>query len=172
MNMVIIFWFCKILLAFNLTFPDMRKTFPQANMIDSNLVNYTFVSRLETFFPLHLIPPETEKTLTFPAALSGKLGRPHLNRCKKSHSILGSQKQGSPKSIAQKHMTSPWYLVWFSLAVRLLMKHSSTSQFKGATMINQPDSVYKQVASLTLIWLYLIKTRIILDRDVSMDIQF
>ena len=61
MNMVITFWFCKILSPFNLTFPDMRKPFPlKLIMTDSNLVNYTFVSRLETFFPLHLIPPEIE----------------------------------------------------------------------------------------------------------------
>ena len=60
-NTVIIFLFCKILLAFNLIFPDVWKTFPlKLIMTDSNLVNYTFVSRLETFFPLYLIPPETE----------------------------------------------------------------------------------------------------------------
>ena len=43
--MVIILWFLfKIILAFNLCFPGIKKFSPT-----SNLVNYTFVSRTETF---------------------------------------------------------------------------------------------------------------------------
>ena len=44
-------------------------------MTYSNLVNYTFVSRLETFFPLHLIPPETENSGFQKLLKSTRLGK-------------------------------------------------------------------------------------------------